>query len=978
MLQKKKRTLSKKHLSILITASLLVLLIVAYAVTNAVIGAIGAAEGNGSAIQKPELMEGEDYHGNYAIAYPRFGEADIQQLSASYIDENGVKRLFTIMRSGEESEFVFYYSDSTGKAHAYNPPICSAEANFDYTDLYAIETADGLNVFKLSYLFVAVGVLYFNERIELSSDPAEKAKQINRYGLNEENRQSITVTYLDEDEEEVTHKIVVGDKLLTGGGYYFMVDDRNYVYNSVTTNFDYALGGFEAFIHTRLVAEGLPMDNAYEPYLTTGFQQWKNSIHTADDEKVIAGSKVVAHGNVLTPVYGTLPMAGGDGYESDGYTDLTFDLASLKKRDGFGNLISALEGKEIGSYESDEIVATVVADTNEAQLGANYRYNIYSIESAFGSGADVDTVGTPVGDNRYVKVSYDYAVTVEGKETGYVSAHAVIDLEEQNSAIPQTVLNYLKAAKVGVLDDNQIFDVVYTEQNSGSNLVEYVVTEIVLIYDVVDDEPKYSETIGENSVVNYRFVYRVDGKLLGEEKSNTVDLSAIDSDDGDNYKMKQALIGEKLGKDLDLVVLDDTMYCQDMMSFTAYSIKSVDYFVTKELISSFKFVNASERDPFYGESLYINTMDNKYKSYALNSASCERVVRFLGGINDDSSSSSSIGLSGSETVAVGLTPENMLKYGKPGVGLYANTVYFELPRGIEIISSGSEDVIDDYRFLDTLGFTLYISDEMTDGTRYVGSDMYDIIVKIDGEGFEFLEETFISFWARRSLAVVNYSDIDNMTVDLNMEDLHGSYNMEMQHETVWIYNSEAYYEKPEQGGTEYDKMTVHVSLKEQNPTGTLFSQLLAESGKSSLKLSTVYTEAKGEDEVVMDQYDTLGTSCFKDFLLMFYSTHYVGTVSEEEQQWAKENAHKVMSMSLTVSKSSAYPYTYDFYRMDDRRIMVCIYRQNSAGVKINEVSDFYISAFAFKKIVRNFVNLLNGIEINVDQGYESTPSEGEN
>jgi hypothetical protein len=70
-----------------------------------------------------------------------------------------------------------------------------------------------------------------------------------------------------------------------------------------------------------------------------------------------------------------------------------------------------------------------------------------------------------------------------------------------------------------------------------------------------------------------------------------------------------------------------------------------------------------------------------------------------------------------------------------------------------------------------------------------------------------------------------------------------------------------------------------------------------------------------------------------------------------------------------VPGSSAYPYVYEFYRIDDRRVMVSVYRLGTDGVHINEVSDFFISIFAFKKMVRNFVNLLNGAEINVDSGY---------
>jgi hypothetical protein len=52
--------------------------------------------------------------------------------------------------------------------------------------------------------------------------------------------------------------------------------------------------------------------------------------------------------------------------------------------------------------------------------------------------------------------------------------------------------------------------------------------------------------------------------------------------------------------------------------------------------------------------------------------------------------------------------------------------------------------------------------------------------------------------------------------------------------------------------------------------------------------------------------------------------------------------------------------------------MVSLYRTDEDGNKIDngmEVSDFYITSFAFKKIVSNFVAVLNGEKIDGTIGY---------
>ena len=67
---------------------------------------------------------------------------------------------------------------------------------------------------------------------------------------------------------------------------------------------------------------------------------------------------------------------------------------------------------------------------------------------------------------------------------------------------------------------------------------------------------------------------------------------------------------------------------------------------------------------------------------------------------------------------------------------------------------------------------------------------------------------------------------------------------------------------------------------------------------------------------------------------------------------------------------SAYDYVYEFYRASDRRVAVKLYRQHrDSGEIIDEVSDFYVSTFAFKKIVTAYVSILNKELINSETAY---------
>lgn len=966
MIKEKVRKPGDKRLLTAVVAAVLVLLTALYVtlelLINAGIISVNNAPPPG---QKPELKDGEAYYGSSTVAYPTFDREDIQ-----FIDIKAENGSFSLLRPDKKEEFILYYEDADGSTVPYVPPIVGVEGSFDYSQLFAFDSSSGLAVPKIAYLCVALGILYFNAdaRIELKDDTRDA--QLRRYGLDEGSYDEITVTYLDEDGKEKVHVLKIGDSLLTGSGYYYMVDDREFIYTSQGKGLDYALGGFEAFIHSRVVASGLAVDGAYEPFLTTSYKQWRHTVHDTVGETVIADSEVVVSAARLDPDYDG--KGGEDGYYRQSYDKLSMDLSLLAEREEYGRAVSVLLASKVGEYKTAPLILSIITERMAVELsdGASdeYRYEIVAIESFIFDDGEESAQGSTAGAAKFARVSYNLYVNDE--KVNEKLYHGVFDISDE-STMDSDARAKLRAASVGALNESDYitYEKVYTEENTAQSLFEYVITDIVTIY---DESYKPASKIDDKSKVVYRYVIRVDGKEIGAEQQATVDLAAIT--EGQNLEIKQKLVGKSVQSDLNLVAISDERYGQDVFTFITYEISEIKYFVDKEIISSFKFINSVDRDPFFGESLYKNTLDNENKSYALNSEVCELVVKTLGGV----ASNTSDGLLGARTVAIGLTPTNMEKY-----GLYKNSIYFELPRGISASASGSSYTsIDSYTYVSTLGFYLYVSDEQPDGKRYVGSDMYDIIVEMDGSVFDFVEHSFVEYWARRSLVMLNYEHIDYVKLDLSMTDLYGSYNFDLDHKTIYIDSSGNHYdEKPESGGSEYDFVTVNVTPSGNCTENALIKWLRHDQAENptlninSIKLHNLYNrESETGDAGIMGD-DYTGTAYFKEQLLVMFSTYYTGTLTDEEQREALRAADKLMSLTFAVDTSRAgpaaspYPYVYDFYRVSDRRIMVVIREIGPNGQTLSQVSDFYISQFAFRKIVFNFVNLLNGKPVDPDTAY---------
>ena len=953
----------------------------------------------------PEILEGEAlYNNQYPLAYPSVQESQIQEImitnSSSYLDENGepIETSYVLKRDQlADGKFVLLYQDQYGNPKAHYPDIVDMDASFDYESLYSIEGGDGYGrIYKLTYLCVALEMPYFDERIPLSSDAAELEKQKTRFGFDEPLAKiSFKYKYYEKDEngkdveKETYRNIVIGDKSVTGVGYYFMVSDtvdgeivyRPYIYNSQMSNYyDYAMLGFYSYVNSVLVSSGLSEDSSYEPYLTTDYKQWLNETFKEPGTEIPENSSLIVYTDVFTPLESVIgdqiPEENKDGYIKDGYAEVEVDLS---KKDRYGRFINALVGKKLGKFEKD-IVITLTSDSKSIDFAdaesINYQYDIFEIEAILTDAEDIPELGLEVGENNLVRAAY--YLTVNEKKISDVPYHGVFDLS--NEAFNAETVAKIRGSKIGSLEESVVLAVDYSAQNSVSMKIRYVIDEILSIY---DDQGKETDKVTETSQVLYRYALVINGQKQGYE-TGFVDFAAKVEEGEENEiteKIKSALLGKEISKNLSITIYENTVYCEFVQDFMTYSVASAEYFVTGTLVSAFRYLNRSDRDPFYGESIYENTMNNEYSLYAINSSTCEAVAKMLGGIGDTTGASA--GLVGFETVAVGITPEIKELY-----GLYAYTIYFELPRGIIVKDSGDDNTVDDYSQYSKLGFTLYISEELYDPQsasyiRYVGSDLYDIVAKVSADKLVFLkpERTFVDFWARRTLMMFNIKYLDEMKVEFMMEDLKGSYTFDVNVKnanddlSVRVWENCSHTEECGCYMTNLRRLMDELRKENPNVPGTTLDSLYNRYYKAA-EGEEIYRDSLGNVLFAKNAYDTAGVGNFRELMAILYAIPYEGYLSAEEQAEAMQSAPLLMRISIKLNtklaeNTSENYHVYEFYRCDDRRIMVRLYEADANGKMTldGDVTDFYVTSLAFKKIVASYFNVLNAEKVDSEVAY---------
>lgn len=970
----------KKMRMTLILLGVFVILLAGAIIASVLVGKKAQQTGDKTPVIPPEIIDGEALYRNSAIAYPIVDDKNITRIT---VNNSTLKDgYFTFYRSeAVDNDFLFAYMDN-GEIKVYYPSICDEDTSFEYSDLYAFETEDGYGtIHRLTYLTTALKTAYFGERIPLSTDETERAEQYKEYGF-DEGTTTITFDYKDADGTQKSRKIVIGDALVTNTGYYFMIDDRPYVYSSLSMYYQYALRGFYSYVKTSIIAAGLEQDSTLEPIYTPEFTHWETELNDTEGALVPDKAEVVVSANLFVPIdpskYHSDPSGYADflnGYDYSGEAEMTVDLLSDKVDDVIKN---AVLGKAIGKYydptdpaaeRDDAIIFTIISDTDSSHNlplstsdSVKYTYKIVEIESMIGDGDDIVKEGTPVGTNDLIKVAYYY--TVNGKSQGPMLAHAVIDLT--SAALPADAVSELRSLSVGKLTDPVEFTVNYDRNNAECVSYKAKITQII---EIEDQDGKAVKTVADNSVVSFRYQLIINGVLDDEEHIGVVDLAK--TEDQFERELKTLIIG-KTASFVNITLDLESQYFEVFKAFSTYQISNIKYFVTKKEIVSFSFLSYSERDPFYGDSIYENKTDD-YLLYGLNYNVCYHILQQIGGVTDNASNSS--GLSGTEIVSVGIAPEKLYE-----LGLYEHRLYFELPRNLVAIDSGEDETLDDYTYYEKLGFTLYISDVQDDGTRIVASDLYDVIVKIDADTFFFLDETFVDLWARRNMLMTDVEFMQQIKIDLNLDDLVGSYELDIKHQLSYITPSglQVGGKPPESYSDTFDRIKVNVTPSGEC-TPNLLTQLIKENDRNYYSLDELYEyTAESEEDVLAYFPDSLGTTYFKEFVLSMFYVDFEDSVDKAEQDFAVSECKMLMKFSIKIDTdkdgddTDENYYTYEFYRTADRRVVVRLYEEDENGnmLQSSAVSDFYISTYGFKKIVNNFLSLMNGEEFDLESGYD--------
>lgn len=979
-----KRGRKKLRMTLIMCAAFIVLL--ATIITLAIV--LGGGDGSTTTGETPEILDGEALYHGITVAYPTMATSDIYRITVNNGSKNGGE--FTFVRDEMASDdFLLTYMED-GEVKIYYPSICEA-TGIEYSDLYAIETEDGYNaITRINYLLNAFNAMYFSERIPLSSDAAERAAQLEGYGFTADNQTVVSFDYVDSSTaKEVNHKIVIGDKTVTGGGYYFTVDSRDYVYCSSSPYFEYALLGFYSYVNTTLIAEGLDGDSTYEPILTSNLTHWLNTMHElptdsgAEIPAVEAGSTVVVEAATLVPITPSSYLEGPSNYNENenGYEDILFEDIEIQLYTGSANskIKTSLVGKKLGKlYDANDPSASMLSSliytlpvtfstSHQIDLSnresVKYTYKITEIEAVVTDSEDITAEGSEINAADTVRVAYYY--TADGKTVMPILCHAVLDLT--SAALPTSARDAIVAAGVGRLTSPIEFETVYTTENALETPYKSVITEIVSITDA--DGASMSEVTEDTAKILYRYALLINGEISGDEYLTQTTLSELDDEEG--MRIKSIFMGKKVADDLEITLEEGVVYNEAFRNFMSYVISDIKYFITHEEIVSFSYLNYSDRDPFYGEAIYQNNTKG-YTLYGLDGGHCDYVIKLLGGLGE--SSTTSLGLKGSEIVSVGITPQKLKDY-----GCYAHTVQFDLPRGVVTVNSEDTNLPADYIAAETLPFTLYISDVKEDGTRYVASDLYGIIAKVDASGFEFLDKSFSEFWARDNIIMVNVEKIHEIKIDMMMDDVKGSYQLLVAHADGYITDENFVIgAAPDSYIDTFTNMTVNV-IPGENCTPNKLTELVEGSEKYYASLDTLY-ELTVQDEEAHKAYlpDSLGTTYFKEFMLSVFYVDRVGGVDKAVQDDIIANGKMLMKFSMKIdtdgdgsSKNEDY-YTYEFYHFEDEnKVLVRLYKEDGEGNIIGDgaAADCYISRMGFKRIVSTFISLMNGEEFVIGETY---------
>ncbi len=946
-------------------------------------------------VQTPALPSYDqlEWEGTNQRVFPNIDAALVDYITINATE--GSEHASYMLNKTEDGTFAIMYETEKGSLdfREYRPDIVAADPSFTYSSLYAMDSFGQGQVARFFYLRSAITTMYFTERISTEGlTDTQMMSYLEEFGFvdygdyadsSDDTLTGVIVNYGSVDETTGDNKdfniIWVGDMNVSETGYYIRLGYtdadgstkwRPYIYATNNSNIGYATQPYTYYINPSVISAGLSVDSAYEPYLISDYQQWKNTMVYEPGTVIDPDSEVIVKAEV------SLPASNVDGGLIKRLESTSFHLGDLSGKAAYARLIRLLSAQKLSgilNYDSadesmplliDPLYITLVneglaLEFPEGKTAMTYTYKIKKILSALTE--DGETVAGAIPANATeLRVEYDLYTDGATAPVNKDALYAVLSLSDVRLAAYKDALCAATIGENVNIDLHILHDTATDATNAYKNEIELYVADIIAIY---NKNGQSMATVTEESIVSYRYYLVVNGV---KQESYLTAADKIANMDDANKALFLAL--GKVGTGYNQKIGSYTEYLDIMMDYISYEITAIPYMIVREEIVHFAFQNASDRDPFYGESIYENLMTNESALYGLNNTACQNVLLHLGGAGGSTTASN--GYAGSETVAVGLTPELMREY-----GLYAHTIYYELPRiinGLQNDGLEGDEVMDDYTWQRELGFTVYISDKQADGSRYLASDLYDVVVRVVDEKLDFVEYSFTDFWARRLLVSTDINDLDEVQVEFFFDEMKGRFDFILKHDVSTNPDTQQsvdrIYLNVRPGSDAYENLLV-AFMKENGkmPDGVNIGSLVFfynEKGPEKY----LRPNALGQMVSAYDN-DYTGTYFFKQTLGIMYSTMYLDTYTKEQQAEILESAPLLARISFKLT-DRANKYVYEFYRASDRRVLVKIYEADAEGTPVTAaVSDFSISISTFKKIMGAYDAILNAGEVTGDEPF---------
>lgn len=365
-------------------------------------------------------------------------------------------------------------------------------------------------------------------------------------------------------------------------------------------------------------------------------------------------------------------------------------------------------------------------------------------------------------------------------------------------------------------------------------------------------------------------------------------------------------------------------------------VESVDYVTESTLRFDVKYLPSLERDLSQKLCAYAYTAPSDITSYIPDSNELLTMLE------------NTMKLSGT-VVKLGLDDATLTKY-----GLYRHQIWLAYPYAAEFNVADSrfdydaDDTSDEKAekdakreqafFADRDNFIdgrLYVSDVTENGTRYVASILYDLVVEVDASVLSFMEKTPIEL-VDDFMVTAQSTDVVSFQMFWNYgkgEFLSDAYDFEVTVEEVVTGNSGLVDENG-------------------NPIG-------GQTTKEITKL--VATPVGGGESLVLDP-DT-----YYELYHRITYTHYRGEhgLSEEEVAAILADTDKCV-LRLVQTLSDGVTNYWEFYPISANRVLVQV--KNGAGASPG--ARFVIWGTAFADITNGYLHLMKGEPFDYEQRYE--------